>query len=251
MTTLYIAEKPDIAKVIAYHLWDKNYQKHNGYFKNGDTIITWALGHLLELAPPEIYGEQYGSWTAFTPIFPTHWILHPNPETAKQFNTIKTLLNQLNPTTDTVVHAGDPDREGQLLIDEILEYYNYTGKVDRLLINAKDPVNMKRAFDNIESNNKYKTLYQAGLARQRADWLVGMNLSKCYTINSSQSPVRPTWRIGRVKIPTLALVVNRAREIAAFKPSDYYILKATFKINGQNIFTEWVPGVNVQKDKEG
>ena len=251
MTTLYIAEKPDIARTIAYHLWDKNYQKHNGYFKNGDTIITWALGHLLELAPPETYGEQYGSWTAFTPIFPTHWILHPNPETAKQFNTIKTLLNQLNPTTDTVVHAGDPDREGQLLIDEILEYYNYTGKVDRLLINAKDPVNMKRAFDNIESNNKYKTLYQAGLARQRADWLVGMNLSKCYTINSSQSPARPTWRIGRVKIPTLALVVNRAREIAAFKPSDYYILKATFKINGQNIFTEWVPGVNVQKDKNG
>lgn len=249
MTILYIAEKPDIAKAIAYHLWGKKYQRLNGYYQNNNTIVTWALGHLLELAPPDAYGPQYGSWTKFSSIFPSNWVLQPNPETSDQFNTIKTLLGKLNPATDTVVHAGDPDREGQLLIDEILEYCNYAGKVERLLINAKDPVNMKRAFDNIESNDKYRNLYQAGLARQRADWLVGMNLSKCYTINSSQSPVRPTWRIGRVKIPTLALVVNRAREIAAFKPLDYYTLRATFRINGQNIFTEWVPGPNVPKDK--
>ncbi len=249
MTTLYIAEKPDIARAIAYHLWRSNYQKHNFYFQNGDTLITWALGHLLELAPPNAYGAQYGNWAKFTPIFPANWILQPNPKSLQQFNAIQTLLSQLNPATDTVIHAGDPDREGQLLIDEILEYCNYIGKVDRLLINAKDPVNMNRAFNSIVSNDNYKTLYQAGLARQRADWLVGMNLSKCYTINSSQSPVRPTWRIGRVKIPTLALVVNRAREIAAFKPVDYYTLRATFRINGQNIFTEWVPGPNVPKDK--
>ncbi len=251
MTTLYIAEKPDIARAIAYHLWKSNYQKHNGYFQNGDTLITWAVGHLLELAPPNAYGPQYGSWTNFTPIFPVNWILQPNPETLPQLNTIQTLLGQLNPATDTVVHAGDPDREGQLLIDEILKYCNYTGKVDRLLINAKDPVNMSRAFNSIVSNDNYKTMYQAGLARQQADWLVGMNLSKCYTINSSQSPVRPTWRIGRVKIPTLALVVNRAKEIANFKPVDYYILKATFRINGQNIFTEWIPGLNAPKDNDG
>lgn len=251
MTTLYIAEKPDIARAIAYHLWKSNYQKHNGYFQNGDTIITWAVGHLLELAPPNAYGTQYGSWTTFTPIFPANWLLQPNPHTAQQLNIIQSLLGQLNPTTDVVVHAGDPDREGQLLIDEILEYCNYTGKVDRLLINAKDPVNMSRAFQNIVSNTKYRNLYQAGLARQRADWLVGMNLSKCYTINSSQSPVRPTWRIGRVKIPTLALVVNRAKEIAAFNPVNYYTIKATFRINDQNIFTEWVPGPNVPTDNNG
>ena len=251
MTTLYIAEKPDIARAIAYHLWGATYQKHNGYFQNDSTIVTWALGHLLEQAPPQAYGAQYGSWTTFTPIFPNNWILQANPKSLQQFNTIKSLLGQLNPASDIVIHAGDPDREGQLLIDEILEYCNYTGRVDRLLINAKDPVNMKRAFDNIVSNDNFRTLYQAGLARQRADWLVGMNLSKCYTINSSQSLVRPTWRVGRVKIPTLALVVNRAKEIAAFKPVDYYILKATFKTNGQNVFTEWMPGQNAPTDKDG
>ena len=251
MTTLYIAEKPDTAKAIAYHLWNKNYERHNGYFQNGSTIVTWAVGHLLEMTEPEAYGLKYGSWDTFTPIFPANWILQPNPNTIQQFNTIQALLSQLNPATDTVIHAGDPDREGQLLIDEILDYCNYTGLVNRLLINAKDPVNMNRAFQNIVSNNSYRTLYQAGLARQQADWLVGMNLSKCYTINSSQSPVRPTWRIGRVKIPTLALVVNRAKEIANFKPVDYYILKATFRINGQNIFTEWIPGLNAPKDNDG
>ena len=251
MTTLYIAEKPDIARAIAYHLWGTTYQKHNGYFQKDSIIVTWALGHLLELALPEAYGKQYDSWTTFTPIFPNKWILQPNPKSLQQFNTIKSLLGQLNPASDIVIHAGDPDREGQLLIDEILEYCNYTGRVDRLLINAKDPVNMKRAFENIVSNDNYRTLYQAGLARQRADWLVGMNLSKCYTINSSQSPVCPTWRVGRVKIPTLALVVNRAKEIAAFKPVDYYILKATFKTNGQNVFTEWMPGQNAPTDKDG
>ena len=251
MTTLYIAEKPDIAIAIANHLWGSNYQSQNGYFQKDCTIVTWALGHLLELAPPDAYGPQYGSWDKFTPIFPNKWILQPNPKTIDQFNTIQTLLSQLNPATDIVIHAGDPDREGQLLIDEILEYCNYSGKVNRLLINAKDPVNMKRAFDKIESNDKYRTLYQAGLARQRADWLVGMNLSKCYTINSSKSPVPPTWRVGRVKIPTLALVVNRAKEITNFKPVEYYILKATFRVGNQNVFTEWIPGPNAPKDKDG
>ena len=103
MTTLYIAEKPDIARAIAYHLWGATYQKHNGYFQNDSTIVTWALGHLLELAFPEAYGKQYDSWATFTPIFPNKWILQPNPKSLQQFNTIKSLLGQLNPANDIVI----------------------------------------------------------------------------------------------------------------------------------------------------
>ena len=94
MTTLYIAEKPDTAKAIAYHLWNKNYERHNGYFQNGSTIVTWAVGHLLEMTEPEAYGLKYGSWDTFTPIFPANWILQPNPNTIQQFNTIQALVSQ-------------------------------------------------------------------------------------------------------------------------------------------------------------
>ena len=94
--TVYIAEKPDIARAIAYHIWGTTYQKHNGYFQKDSTIVTWALGHLLELAPPQAYGAQYGSWATFTPIIPKKWILQPNPKSLQQFNT----MNKNNPNNN-------------------------------------------------------------------------------------------------------------------------------------------------------
>lgn len=230
MGLLYIAEKPDIGRALAGYLWsDGEYEKvvkgSVGYLRKGDTTVTWARGHILALAMPEKYGEEFKTWRNY-PIFPKldEWILYPPAESKAQFEVVRKLLKE----NEVVVHAGDPDREGQLLIDEILDYCNYKGKVRRILINAKDDVSMKRAFDNISDNEKYKNLYYAGKARAYADWLVGINLSRAYSVNSQKSGFGGTYQIGRVKTPTLALVVNREKEIKNFKPQKYYELYGTF-----------------------
>ncbi|MBQ2342700.1 MAG: DNA topoisomerase III, partial [Acidaminococcaceae bacterium] len=208
MQTLYIAEKPDIANAIADYLWPSGgYKKCTGYYRKDDTIVSWAVGHLLELATPEEYEKRYANWKNYR-IFPEVWKHDVITKSAAQFKVVSGLLK----TADVVIHAGDPDREGQLLIEEILHYCNYKGKVQRLLINAKDDVSMKRAFETVEDNAKYENLYAAGLARQQADWLVGINLTRCYTTNASRFSPGAVWNIGRVKVPTLALVVNREKE---------------------------------------
>ena len=164
MQTLYIAEKPDIAKAIADYLWPSGgYKKGTGFYRKDDTIVSWAVGHLLELATPETYDKRYARWTNDR-IFPEVWKHEVIARSSAQFKVVAGLLK----TADEVIHAGDPDREGQLLIEEILQYCNYRGKVRRLLINAKDDVSMKRAFENIEDNAKYENLYAAGLAREQA-----------------------------------------------------------------------------------
>ncbi len=221
---IFIAEKPDIARTLATFMWkDSSYTKQKGYMQKGDIIITWAYGHILGLANPEIYDAKYKYWSNY-PIIPKEFKLKPLAASKEQLDIIKELLKK----ADTVIHAGDPDREGQLLIDEILQYLKFSGKVERILINAKDDTSLKRALDNIEDNAKYKNLYLSGLGRCQADWLVGMNLSRAYTVNARKYGYENTFRIGRVKIPTLALVVNREHEIKHFKPTKYYELQATF-----------------------
>lgn len=237
MQTLYIAEKPDIANAIADYLWPSGgYKKCTGYYRKDDTIVSWAVGHLLELATPEEYEKRYANWKNYR-IFPGIWKHDVITKSAAQFKVVSGLLK----TADVVIHAGDPDREGQLLIEEILHYCNYEGKVQRLLINAKDDVSMKRAFETVEDNAKYENLYAAGLARQQADWLVGINLTRCYTTNASKFSPGAVWNIGRVKVPTLALVVNREKEIQSFKVRKYYELKAAFTKEGIRFTALWQP----------
>ena len=237
MSTLYIAEKPDIANAIAGYLWPSGgYKKGTGFYQKDDTVVSWAVGHLLELATPELYDRRYASWRNYR-IFPTVWKHEVIARSAAQFKVLEKLLK----TADLVVHAGDPDREGQLLIEEILHYCNYRGRVQRLLINAKDDVSMKRAFASVEDNAKYENLYAAGLARQQADWLVGINLTRCYTTYASKFSPGAVWNIGRVKVPTLALVVNREREIRDFKVRKYYELKAAFTKEGIRFTALWQP----------
>ena len=224
MKKLFIAEKPDIGRALAGYLWpENNYKKQQGYFENGDTIVSWAYGHILRLATPEEYDEKYKFWKNY-PIIPQKWQIKPSANTKKQLDVILKLLKD----ADVVVNAGDPDREGQLLIDEILDYAGYKGKVQRLLLNAKDEVSLKRAFENIQDNNKFKSLYMAGLGRTRADWLVGMNLTRAYSVSARKYGYNTIFRIGRVKIPTLALVVNREKEIQNFKSAKYYELIGSF-----------------------
>lgn len=179
-------------------------------------------------AMPEAYGKEYADFANY-PIFPTRWKKLPSPSTKEQFEYIRSILKK----TDIVVNGGDPDREGQLLIDEILEYVGYDGEVRRILINAKDTDSMRRAFDNIVPNEKFRSLYQAGMARERADWLVGINLSRAYTASARKcGGGGSVWRVGRVKIPTLALVVNREKEILNFHSVEYFELSGKYSKGG-------------------
>lgn len=237
MQVLYIAEKPDIANAIADYLWpDGDYRKATGFYQKGSVTVSWAVGHLLELATPEVYDKRLAKWTNYR-IFPAVWQHEVIARTATQFKILKGLLKN----ADVVIHAGDPDREGQLLIEEILHYCNYRGSVQRLLINAKDDVSMKRAFASVEDNANYENLYAAGLARQQADWLVGINLTRCYSVNAAKFSPGAVWNIGRVKVPTLALVVNREKEIRDFKVRKYYELKAFFTKDGTQFSANWQP----------
>jgi DNA topoisomerase-3 len=245
--TVYIAEKPDIASSMASFLWSDYAACRNKHcYQKGDVIVTWAYGHILMTAMPEAYGKEYADFSKY-PIFPTSWKKFPSPSVKEQFEYIKNVLKK----ADVVVNGGDPDREGQLLIDEILEYVGYQGEVRRILINAKDPDSMKRAFDGIVPNEKFRPLYHAGLARERADWLVGINLSRAYTMSARAGGTRNVWRVGRVKIPTLALVVNREKEILDFHSIEYYELEGKFSKGGIPFSATLKPAEDAPTDSEG
>ena len=245
--TVYIAEKPDIASAIASYLW-RDYSSHRGKhsYQKDDIVVTWAYGHIMMAAMPEAYGKDYADFSKY-PIIPETWKKLPSPSAKEQFAYIRSVLKK----TDIVVNGGEPDREGQLLIDEILEYVGFRGEVRRILINAKDADSMKRAFDHIEPNEKYRPLYNAGLARERADWLVGINLSRAYTMSVRKHGAHGVWRVGRVKIPTLALVVNREKEIQNFHSVEFYELIGKYSKNGIPFSATLKPTDDAQIDSEG
>lgn len=248
MKTLYIAEKPDIAASMAAYLWPNDYKslKDKHCYTKGDTTVTWAYGHILMLCMPEAYGEQFKEFKNY-PIIPVEWLKEPSPSSKEQFYAIKKMLKD----ADIVVNGGDPDREGQLLVDEILVFTGYNGRVNRILINAKDDASMKRAFDTIDSNDNFRNLYLAGLAREYADWLVGMNLSRCYSVNAKKNGVGAVWKIGRVKVPTLSLVVSREKEIENFRPVDYFVLVAKCSKDGIAFTATFEPKEDSPTDSEG
>lgn len=245
MDKLYIAEKKDIGITIANFIWlDKAYAMFPAgsnitncrYIEKDGICVTWASGHIMAYGKPEDYDPAFAPWNYY-PIFPKKLVPFPSKETIKQFNIVQELISKAK----LIIHAGDPDREGQLLIDEILVHCNYQGPVDRLLINAKDNQSMKQAFATIESNSKYRTLYEAGVARAQYDWYVGYSLVRAYTQAAKNVGYKETWHIGRVITPTLALVVQREKEIKAFKRQNYYVLKSLFQYNHKTFSLVWQP----------
>jgi len=226
---LFIAEKPSMGRAIAEALGIKEQttslphptslprSKTHIVLTNGD-VITWAFGHLYELAEPEAYNNVYQKWTLDSlPIIPETFKKVLKNNVKEQIETIKKLLKQ----ADVVINAGDPDREGQLLVDEILEQLGYKGKVLRLWVQALDKESVLKAVKNLDDNAKYKGLKLSAEYRAYADWLVGMNLTRLFTLKNS---ARALIRVGRVKTPTLALIYKRYKEHTEFKPKDYYVI---------------------------
>ena len=235
---LYIAEKPSMAREIAGCL--KNPKRGDGFIKTEDGVVTWLVGHVLQQVPPEGYDARYKNWRADDlPIVPKIWKLEVNPKVSDQFYIVKKLVAQ----ADEIVHAGDPDREGQLLVDELLDYLGNKKPVRRILLNALDELSIKRANADLRDNADFFNLKQSALARSRADWLIGMNLSRAYTLAARRFGHEEVFPIGRVKTPTLALVVRREREIQNFKPVDFFNIFAQFSHVNGTFIAQWKPKV--------
>ncbi|SDE18235.1 DNA topoisomerase III [Sporomusa acidovorans] len=234
---LYIAEKPSMAAEIAKCLPGPVSRK-DGYITTGDGVITWGYGHILRQAEPDEYDPKYQKWRAEDlPIIPQSWKLLVADSCKKQFEVVKSLIDQAT----EIIHAGDPDREGQLLIDEVLDYVHNQKPVRRILLNALDEQSIKKAIASLRDNRDFQNLKESALARSRADWLIGMNLSRAYTLAAQQAGHRTTLPVGRVKTPTLALVVRREREIENFKQVKYFTVKADFDQDGTVFTAYWKP----------
>lgn len=248
---LFIAEKPSLAREIAKGL-GKTIKK-NGYIEIEGTedFVTWAYGHILQQQSPEMYDARYKKWDLnLLPIIPEKWALYVKSDAKEQFDIIKGLIQK----ADIIVNAGDPDREGQLLIDEILEYVRNKKTVKRILLNALDEKSVRAALGDLRDNSDFAGLKNSALARSRADWLIGMNLTRAFTVRAQQAGYSGVWRIGRVKTPTMALVVRREREIRDFRPKKHYKLEAVFRCENENgvIPAVWQPGEEVKGlDREG
>lgn len=221
-TTLIIAEKPSVARAIADAL-PGTAQRGQGYITVGDTIVTWCVGHILENSPPEAYDPGWKKWRLDTLPFPvTDWKIQPKESTKDQLKIIGQLLKKC----DCAVNGGDPDREGLMLVNEVLEYFKYKGPAKRLLLNSTDTESVKKALSAMQPNGKFDNLHEAAKCRSRSDWLLGLSLTRAATlclVDFGQGVVS----IGRVQTPTLYLVVSRDLEIANFKPKEFYNLSAT------------------------
>lgn len=226
---VFVAEKPSVARAIASAIGVK--QQKDGYIECKDgSIVTNCFGHLLERAEPDYYLPDSVPVNPKTkrkiwrredlPIIPEHFKKFVSNGKGKQLKIIKSLVSQAT----EVVNSGDPDREGQLLVDEVLEHIGYKGKVLRYWQSAMDSVSVKRALNSIVDNRKYYSWGIAAEARGIADWLVGMNYSRQLTIKNHS-----LISVGRVQTPVLRIVVDRDQAIANFKPKDFFNLECTFK----------------------
>lgn len=233
---LFIAEKPSLAQAIAHGLGAG--KKNDGYIECGNDVVTWCFGHILQQLNPDEYSDRYKSWVMDDlPIIPDPWKLKVTPSCAKQYKIIKGLIAK----ADEIINAGDPDREGQLLIDEVLNYVGGVfGKksVRRILLNALDDKSVIQALHDLRDNNDFTGLRDSALARSRADWLVGMNLSRAYSIKAQEAGYDSV-SVGRVQTPTMALVVRREEEITHFKPVTHYQLAVSWQHSNGVLPTIW------------
>jgi len=199
---------------------DPKAQNKRSYLEGERHIITWAIGHLVSLAEPDQYDAKYKRWNeSDLPIIPEQFKLWPNPRTKDQLKTIGELAKRCN----RLVNACDAGREGQLIFHLIRQYLKLSQPVDRLWISDLTPETIRRGFDTLRSDGDYDPLTRAARARSEADWLVGMNASRAFTIRH-----RTLLSVGRVQTPVLALLYDRHKEITAFNSETYFIVQAQF-----------------------
>lgn len=219
MKHLVIAEKPSVGRDIARVLHCN--KKTNIYIEGTDYIVTWALGHLVTLADPEQYGEQYKTWNMDTlPMLPEHWKLVVIKQTGRQFHAVKELIFRKD--VSDIIIATDAGREGELVARWILNKAGNQKPLKRLWISSVTDKAIQEGFQNLRPGKSYEPLYRAAVARAQSDWVVGINATRALTCKYNAQ-----LSCGRVQTPTLAMIAAREEEIRTFKPVPYYGLKAT------------------------
>src|SRR5450432_3727413 len=224
-TIAVLAEKPsvarDIAKILGATTRGEGYLHGNGY------VVTWAIGHLASLAQPHEIDPQWKSWRRETlPMLPEVWPLVVYEKTKDQFEVVRKILN--SPRVSQVVCATDAGREGELIFRYIYEAAECSKPISRLWISSLTPEAIRKGFDALKPGSDYEPLADAARGRSRADWLVGMNLSRAYTLTYGDE-----LSVGRVQTPTLAMVVERELAVRRFVPEDYLEVIATFRPTGR------------------
>lgn len=253
---LFIAEKPSLGRAIAQVL-PKPHTNKDGFIECGEgNVVTWCIGHLLEQAEPDVYDERFKSWRIeHLPIVPQQWKLVPKKSTLKQFKVVESLIKK----AEVIINAGDPDREGQLLVDELFGYLNLSperkSQIQRCLISDLNPNAVKKAIEKLQLNRDFIPLATSALARARADWLYGINMTRAYTIQGRWAGYNGVLSVGRVQTPVLGLIVRRDLEIENFVPKDYYEVLAHVVVpeTQERVKAQWQPSKACEdyQDDEG
>jgi DNA topoisomerase-3 len=231
---LIVAEKPSVGRDLASALG--KHGRKNGALVGSGWTVTWALGHLAELAPPDAYGEQYKKWRLETlPILPERFKVRVNQKTRGQFAVVKGLLR--DPSVTEVVNACDAGREGELIFAYLYSLSQCKKPVLRLWISSLTPEAIREGFDTLRDGWSMKPLEDAARSRGEADWIVGMNATRAYSVRFG----RPgnVLSVGRVQTPTLRLLVDREKEIEDFKPEQFWTVHARFAREGATYDGVW------------
>lgn len=218
---LVLAEKPSVAmslsKVIGANQRGDGYMEGNGY------LVSWCVGHLVELSQPEAYDEKYAKWRYDDlPILPDHWQYQVSASTKKQFGILKKLMQRKD--VESLICATDAGREGELIFRLVYHQCGCKKPVERLWISSMEDSAIREGFQKLRPGTEYDALYEAALCRERADWIVGINATRLFSCLYGQ-----TLNVGRVMTPTLAMVVMRDAAIRAFKPEPFYSAELKFR----------------------
>ena len=214
MHNLIITEKPSVARTISKVLGAT--ARRDGYLEGGGWLVSWCVGHLVELAPPSVYDQRLERWDrADLPILPGRWRYLVSSSTKRQFDVLCKLMHRAD--VDRIVCATDAGREGELIFRLVYHQCGCRKPVSRLWISSMEDAAIRAGFDNLKPSTEYDSLYKAALCRERADWLVGINATRLFSCLHGV-----TLNVGRVMTPTLAMTVEREAAIAAFRPEPFY-----------------------------
>ena len=227
---LVIAEKPSVAMSLAAVLGAR--EKKDGYMEGNGYLVSWCVGHLLELAQPEAYGEQYAKWRyGDLPILPEEWKYEVPKDKKKQLDLLCRLMKDKR--VDSVVCATDAGREGELIFRLVYEYAGCSKLMERLWISSMEDAAIRDGFEHLRPGHEYDRLYDAAVCRAGADWLIGINATRLFSVLYGV-----TLNVGRVMSPTLALLVQREAEIQAFTSKPFYVPEITcggFTASGEKL----------------
>src|ERR1041384_4273825 len=243
---LIIAEKPSVATDISKALG--GFTKHDDYFESDDYVLSSAVGHLLELVPPEGSEVKRGKWTfAHLPFIPPHFDLRPIERNEARLKVVIRLIKRKD--VDALLNACDAGREGELIFRYIVQYAKADKPIERLWLQSMTPASIREGFERLRSDQAMRPLADAAVCRSESDWLVGINGTRAMTAFNSKSGGFQLTTVGRVQTPTLAIMVEREERIKKFVPRDFWEIHATFKAKAGEYTGRWFDE-NFSKDQK-